>query len=78
VTAQMPHQFSELVETLVREHILLHKLTESRPGGIRSLLKRLKPELQVPMSSVEEFSDPPLRILKCQSTQSGKADNYGK
>jgi len=42
-------------------------MAESRPGGVKSLLKRLHPELQVPMTSVDEFSEALLRILKQQS-----------
>ena len=67
VAGQAEHlrqQFAELVETLAREHELLYKLAEHQRGGIKSLLKRLPPELQEPMSSVEEFREALLRILR--------------
>ncbi len=56
-------QFAELVETLAREHKLLYKLAYSQRGG-KASLSRLPPELQEPMSSVEEFSEALLRILR--------------
>lgn len=55
--------FSELVETLAREHKLLYSLKDKQPGAKPSFVK-LPPELQKPMSSVEEFRDALLRILK--------------
>ena len=61
---QMHEQFNELVRTLAREHTLLFKLTMEQPGGGKSALSKLPPELQVPMSSIEEFRDALLRILK--------------
>ncbi len=61
---QMHEQFNELVRTLAREHTLLFKLTMQQPGGGKSALSKLPPELQVPMSSIEEFRDALLRILK--------------
>jgi len=61
---RLRQQFAELVETLAREHKLLYKLAEHQRGGAKALLKRLPPELQEPMSSVEEFSDALIRILK--------------
>ena len=61
---QMYEQFNELVRTLAREHTLLFKLTMQQPGGGKSALSKLPPELQVPMSSIEEFRDALLRILK--------------
>jgi DNA-binding NtrC family response regulator len=63
-TKQLQQQFVELVETLAREHKLLYKLTEHQRGGAKLLFKRLPKELQEPMSSVEEFSEAMLRILK--------------
>ncbi|MFC2071836.1 sigma-54-dependent transcriptional regulator [Chloroflexota bacterium] len=63
-TKQLQQQFVELVETLAREHKILYKLAGHQRGGAKSLLKRLPPELQEPMSSVEEFSEAMLRILK--------------
>ncbi len=55
--------FGELVETLAREHKLMYRLSAHQKGG-KALLSRLPPELQEPMSSVEEFRDALLRILK--------------
>jgi two-component system, OmpR family, alkaline phosphatase synthesis response regulator PhoP len=66
-TAQLQQQFTELVETLAREHSLLYKLAESRPGGIKAILARLEPELREPLSSVEEFREALLRILRRQA-----------
>ncbi len=60
---QLQKQFVELVETLAREHRLLYRLTEQQRGA-KSLLNRLPPELQEPMSSVEEFSEALIRILR--------------
>ena len=61
---QLQQQFVELVETLSREHRLLYKLAEHQRGGPRSLFKRLPRELQEPMSSVEEFGEALIRILR--------------
>lgn len=66
-TERLQQQFAELVETLAREHSLLYKMAESHPGGVKNILKRLHPELQVPLSSVDEFSEALLRILKQRS-----------
>ena len=63
-TEHLRQQFVELVETLAREHKLLYKLAEHQRRGARSFLKGLPKELQEPMSSVEEFSQAILRILK--------------
>jgi len=60
---RLQEQFSELVGTLAREHKLLYSLKDKQPGGKPSFIK-LPPELQKPMSSVEEFRDALLRILK--------------
>lgn len=67
VAGQAEHlrqQFAELVETLAREHKLLYKLAGQQRESTKSLLKRLPPELQEPMSSVEEFSEALIRILR--------------
>ncbi len=67
VAGQAEHlrqQFAELVETLAREHKLLYTLAEHQRGSAKSLLKRLPPELQEPMSSIEEFREALLRILR--------------
>ena len=61
---QLQELFAELVETLAREHKLLYRLKESQPKGGKPFLSKLPPELQEPMSSVEEFRDALLRILK--------------
>jgi DNA-binding NtrC family response regulator len=61
---QMQEQFDELVRTLAREHTLLYELTKKQQGSGKAILSRLPPELQKPMSSVEEFRDALLRILK--------------
>lgn len=63
-TERLQQQFVELVETLAREHKLIYKLAESQPGGVRAFLKRLPPELQAPMSTVEQFSEALLRVLR--------------
>jgi len=60
---RLQQQFAELVGTLAREHKLLYKLAYSQRGG-KALISRLPPELQEPMSSVEEFSEALLKILK--------------
>ena len=61
--------FVELVETLAREHKLLYNLAERKRGGARSLFSKLPKELQEPMSSVEEFREALLRILRRGSTE---------
>jgi len=60
---RLQEQFSELVKTLAREHKLLYSLKDKQPGGKPSFVK-LPPELQKPMSSIEEFRDALLRILR--------------
>jgi len=61
---RLQQQFVELVETLVREHKLMYELATRQTGGGKELLSKLPKELQEPMSSVEEFSEALLRILK--------------
>ena len=61
---RLQQQFVELVETLVREHKLMYELATRQTGGGKELLSKLPKELQEPMSSVEEFRDALLRILK--------------
>ena len=63
-TQRLQQQFAELVETLAREHKLLYSLAESKRGGVKSLFSKLPKELQEPMSSVEEFSEALVRILR--------------
>ncbi len=61
---RLQQQFAELVEALAREHKLIYNLAEHQRGGAKALLSKLPPELQQPMSSVEEFSEALLRILR--------------
>jgi len=63
-TKWMQEQFTELVNSLAREHQLLQQLAEKQGPGGKILLSDLPPELQVPITSVEEFRDALLRILK--------------
>jgi len=63
-TKRMQEQFNELVSSLAREHKLLYKLSVSQAGGGKKLLSELPPELREPISSIEEFRDALLRILK--------------
>ncbi len=64
LTGHLQQRFGELVETLAREHKLIYQLAERQRGGGKSLLSQLPPELQTPMSSVEEFSEALLKILR--------------
>lgn len=63
-TQRMQEQFTELVNSLIREHKLLHKLATMQAKDSKLLLSELPPELQEPISSVEEFRDALLRILR--------------
>ena len=63
-TQLMQEQFVELINSLSREHKLLHNLAARQAGGGKELLSKLPKELQEPISSVEEFSDALLRILR--------------
>ena len=63
-TQRMQEQFNELVNSLAREHKLLHEMSTRQARGGKSLLSELPPELQEPISSIEEFKDALLRILK--------------
>ena len=60
----LQQQFTELVETLAREHKLVYKLASRQAGGGKELLSKLPKELQKSISSVEEFRDALLRILR--------------
>jgi len=60
---RLQQQFVELVETLAREHKLIYRLAYSQRGG-KELLSKLPKELQEPMSSVEEFSETLIGILR--------------
>jgi len=63
-TQLMQEQFTELMNSLARENQLLHELAGRQAGGGKELLSKLPKELQEPMSSVEEFKDALLRILR--------------
>ena len=63
-TQRMQEQFMELLNSLTREQKLLHKLATMQAKDSKSLLSELPPELQEPVSSVEEFRDALLRILR--------------
>jgi len=63
-TRRMQEQFTELVNSLGREHQLLQQLAEKQKTTGKSLLAGLPPELQGPISTVKEFRDALLRILK--------------
>jgi len=63
-TERLQQVFAELVETLALEHNVMYNLAEHQRGRAKALLSKLPPELQQPMTSVEEFSDALLRILK--------------
>ena len=63
-TQLMQEQFTELLNSLAREHQLLHGLAASQVGGGKKLLSKLPKELQEPMSSVEEFRDALLKMLR--------------
>lgn len=63
-TERMQEQFVELMNSLTREHQLLFRLKESRPGLGKEILSKLPKELQEPIASAEEFRDALLKILK--------------
>ncbi|MDP2743834.1 MAG: response regulator [Dehalococcoidia bacterium] len=63
-TERLQTQFAELVSTLAREHKLISREAKSQRRGAQELMSKLPPELREPMSSVEEFSDALLRILR--------------
>jgi DNA-binding NtrC family response regulator len=63
-TQKMQEQFTELVNSLAREHKLLYEISTKQAGGKQSLLSELPPELQKPISSEEEFRDALLKILR--------------
>ena len=63
-TQLMQEQFGELMNSLARENQLLHELAGRQAGGGKELLSKLPKELQGPISSVEEFRDALLRILR--------------
>ena len=63
-TQLMQEQFTELMKSLARENQLLHELAGRQAEGGKELLSKLPKELQEPLSSVEEFRDALLRILR--------------
>ncbi len=63
-TGRLQAQFTEMVNSLAREHQLLSQLAEKQKTKGKSLLAGLPPELQGPISTVKEFRDALLRILK--------------
>jgi len=63
-TRLMQANFTELVNSLAREHRLLQQLSAKQGTGGKSLLSGLPSELQKPITSVAEFRDALLRILK--------------
>lgn len=63
-TQQMQEQFMELINSLAREHKLLHHLAAKQAGGGKELLSKLPRELQEPIASAEEFRSALLKILK--------------
>ena len=60
-TRQLQEQFTQLVQSMAREHHLLYGLNSCRGGN--AALSSLPPELQEPLDSVEQFRDAVLRIL---------------
>ncbi len=63
-TQQMQAQFDELVNSLAREHKLMYELSIRQGKGGKASLSELPPELQKPISSVDEFRDALLKILR--------------
>ena len=63
-TGRMQEQFTELVSSLARENKLVHQLAAGQPDGGKSMLSKLPKELQEPISSVDEYRDALIRILK--------------
>ncbi|MBI4188600.1 MAG: sigma-54-dependent Fis family transcriptional regulator [Chloroflexi bacterium] len=62
-TERLQQQFVELVETLAREQKLIYRLAYSQRGG-KEIISKLPKELQEPLSSVEEYSEALIRILR--------------
>jgi hypothetical protein len=63
-TQKMQEQFRELVNSLAREHSLIFKMAAKQGKIGAELLKKLPPELQEPIDSIDGFRDALLRILK--------------
>jgi DNA-binding NtrC family response regulator len=62
-TQLMQEQFTELVESLAREHKLIIQLAGKSPQAAKDL-SLLPPELRKPINSIEEFRDALLKILR--------------
>ncbi len=60
---RLQSQFSELVETLAREHTLLFQMAAQQKKDHSRIFSKLPPELRKPMSSIDEFRDALIRIL---------------
>ncbi len=63
-TQRMQTQFDELVNSLAREHKMMYELSVRQGKEGRASLSELPPELQKPISSVDEFRDALLKILR--------------
>lgn len=63
-TQRMQAQFIELVNSLAREHNLMYELSTRQGKTGKAALSELPPELQKPISSVDEFRDALLKILR--------------
>ena len=61
---RMQSQFNALVNSLAREHKLLHELAARQPGSAKALLSKLPPELREPIDSFDEFRDALLKVLR--------------
>ncbi len=60
---RLQSQFTELVETLAREHNLLYQMASHEKKDASRILSKLPPELRKPMSSIDEFREALIRIL---------------
>lgn len=63
-TSRMQEQFTELVSSLARENKLVHQLAAGQPDGGKAMLSKLPKELQEPISSVDEYRDALIKILR--------------
>ena len=63
-TQRMQAQFIELINSLAREHNLMYELSTRQGKAGQASLSELPPELQKPISSVDEFRDALLKILR--------------
>lgn len=61
---RMQSQFNDLVNSLAREHKLLHDLATRQPGSAKALLSKLPPELREPIDSFDEFREALLKTLR--------------